>query len=109
MLRSKANNTIDKVNKYFIIGGYCLFLSILFLLICTKSSPLYPFNDWVDSNAFFTMGKGMINGKVLYRDLFEQKGPLLYFIHGLSYLISNKTFLGVFIFEVDLLISSFKL
>ena len=101
MLLSKANhNTIDKLNKYFIIGGYCFFLSILFLLICTKSSPLYPFNDWVDSNAFFTMGKGMINGKVLYRDLFEQKGPLLYFIHGLSYLISNKTFLGVFIFEV---------
>ena len=92
MLCRKANNTIGKVNKCFIIGGYCFFLSILFLLICTKSSPLYPFNDWVDSNAFFTMGKGMINGKVLYRDLFEQKGPLLYFIHGLSYLISNKTF-----------------
>jgi len=87
-------------NSPFIIWGFCFFLSFIFLLICTKSSPLYPFNDWADANAFFTMGKGMMNGKVLYRDLFEQKGPLLYFIHGLSYLISAKSFLGVFIFEV---------
>jgi hypothetical protein len=54
----------------------------------------------VDANAFFTMGKGMMTGKVLYRDLFEQKGPLLYLIHGLAYLISNRSFLGVYIFEV---------
>ncbi|HOV69672.1 MAG TPA: hypothetical protein PLZ84_05060 [Clostridia bacterium] len=78
---------------------YCLGIALIFLLICTKSSPLYPFNDWNDSNAFFTMGKGMMNGKVLYRDLFEQKGPLLYFIHGLAYLISPRSFLGVFVFE----------
>lgn len=96
----KNYSKINLTNKHSIIGGYCIFVSVIFLLICTKSSPMYPFNDWVDSNAFFTMGKGMMNGKVLYRDLFEQKGPLLYFIHGLSYLISNRTFLGVFIFEV---------
>lgn len=89
-----------KKSKNYIIGIYCLTIAFIFLLICTKSSPLYPINDWVDSNAFFTMGKGMMNGKVLYRDLFEQKGPLLYFIHGLAYLISNTTFLGVYIFEV---------
>jgi len=90
----------DSIEDYGIIWGYCLLLSIIFLLICTKSSPLYPFNDWIDSNAFFTMGKGMMNGKVLYRDLFEQKGPLLYLIHGISYLISNTSFFGVYIFEV---------
>ena len=92
MLKEKGNNKI--------IIFYCLILSSIFLLVCTKSSPFYPINDWVDSNAFFTMGKGMMNGKVLYRDLFEQKGPLLYFIHGLAYLISKNTFLGVYIFEV---------
>ena len=46
------------------------------------------------------MGKGMMNGKVLYRDLFEQKGPLLYFVHGMAYLISNTSFLGVYMLEV---------
>lgn len=57
-------------------------------------------NDWVDPNCFFTVGKGMMNGKIIYKDLFEQKGPLLYFIHGIAYLISHKTFLGVYILEV---------
>ena len=59
-------------NRLFIIF-FCFITSFLILLICSKSSPLYPFNDWVDANAFFTMGKGLFNGKVLYKDLFEQK------------------------------------
>lgn len=41
-----------------------------------------------------------MNGLIPYRDLFEQKGPLLFLIHGLAYLISNTTFFGVFVFEV---------
>lgn len=86
--------------RFLIIYGFCLFLSLLFLLIATKSSPLYPFNDWVDANSAFTMGKGMMNGKIIYRDLFVPKGPLWYFLFGLAYLISNTSFLGVFILEV---------
>ncbi len=78
----------------------CLCISVLLLLICSKSSPLYPFNDWVDANSFFTMGKGMMHGRIPYRDLFEQKGVLLYFLHGIAYLISNRTFFGVYVLEV---------
>ena len=85
--------------RSFILYLYCLLISSAFLLICTKSSPLYPLNDWQDANAFFTMGKGMMNGKVLYRDLFEQKGPLLYFMHGtglshFQYIISWCLYVG---------------
>ena len=42
------------------------------ITICSKSSPLYPMNDWVDANCFFTVGRSMLSGKVLYRDIFEQ-------------------------------------
>ena len=28
----------------------CVLFSAVFLLLCTKSSPLFPLNDWVDSN-----------------------------------------------------------
>lgn len=87
-------------NNLMIVWVFCLFLSLLFLLICTKSSPFYPFNDSADVNAFFTMGKGMMNGLVPYRDLFEQKGPLLYFIFGIGYLISGTSFLGIYFIEV---------
>jgi len=94
-------NTGDRWNpKLITVWEFCLFISLLYLLIGTKSSPFYPLNDWVDANAFFTMGKGMMNGKVIYRDLFEQKGPLLYFIYGLASLFSAKTFIGAFIIEV---------
>ena len=73
----------------------CLGVSAVFVALASKCSFLYPFNDWVDANIFFTMGKGMMNGRVLYRDLYDHKGPLLYFIHGIAYLISNKSFLGM--------------
>jgi hypothetical protein len=80
--------------------AFCLFLSIIFLLLGTKSSPLYPFNDWFDANTSFTMGKAFMSGRVLYRDIFDQRGPLFYLIYGISYLISNTSFIGVFLFEV---------
>ena len=79
---------------------FCLLTAFILLTICTKSSFLYPFNDWVDSNCFFTVGKSMLNGKVLYRDIYEQKGPWLYFLHAGAYLISRKTFFGVYLLEL---------
>lgn len=79
---------------------YCFFTAAIVLAICSKSSFLYPFNDWVDANCYFTVGKGMMNGLVPYRDLMEQKGVLLYFLHGLAYLVSHTTFIGVYFLEV---------
>lgn len=82
------------------IYSLCLFFSFLFLTICTKSSFLYPINNWTDANCFFTIGRGMLDGKVYYLDLFDQKGPLLFFYHTIAAMISYKSFLGVFIIEV---------
>ena len=87
----------NKLIKYFI---FCIFISFLILLFTSKNSPLYPINDWVDANAFFTMGKSMFKGVIPYKDLFEQKGLYLYFIYGLGSIISFKSFIGVFILEV---------
>jgi hypothetical protein len=75
-------------------------ISAVMLTICSKSSFLYPINDWVDANIYFTIGKSIARGKVLYRDVFDHKGPLLYFLHSLAYLISHTTFLGVYFIEV---------
>ena len=79
---------------------FCIILAILIISICSKNSPLYCFNDWVDANAFFTVGKGWANGLIPYKDLFEQKGPLLYLIYMIGYLISNTNFIGIYILEV---------
>lgn len=90
----------EKFKKNIKILLYCLICSIAFLFVASKSSPLYICNDWVDSNIFFNMAKGIANGLVPYKDLFEQKGPLLYFAYVIPYLISNDTFIGVYFLEV---------
>ena len=85
-------------NKYILL--YLILSAVLIIFCASKSSPLYPFNDWFDANCYFTVGKSFWKGLVVYKDLFEQKGPLLYFLHALAYLVSHDTFLGVYFLEV---------
>ena len=77
-----------------------LITAVAAITICSKSSPIYPFNDWVDSNCFMTVGKSMLRGVVPYRDLYEQKGPLLYMLHALTAMVSDTTFIGVYFLEI---------
>ncbi len=91
------NNKV-KINIYF----YMLVCTFLCLLLATRSSFLYPLNNWDDANSYFSMGKAIFNGKMPYRDVFDQKGMYLYFLYGLSYLVSHTTFTGVFILEIIL-------
>jgi len=79
---------------------FCFLVAASLLLFASKSSPLYSFNDWVDANVLFTIGKGMVHGKVPYRDLFDLKGPLTYLIFGIGSLIAKRTFYGVYVLEV---------
>ena len=98
----KNGNVVTDNNKYNdkTIVFICFLSSFVMILFCSKSSFLYPFNDWDDANCFFTVGKCIMNGIVPYKQLFEQKGPLLYFLHGLASLISDNSFLGVFFLEI---------
>lgn len=93
----KRSSMFFKKHKFVF---YSLLLSFCVLLFTSKNSFLYRLNDWVDANAFFTVGKSMFNGVVPYKELFEQKGILLYFIYGCGYLLSHNNFYGVFIIEV---------
>lgn len=65
----------------------------------SKNSPLYPFNDWVDAQCFYTMGNALLHGKVLYRNIYEQKGPLLYMLYAVSCLGKNP-FIGIWLLEI---------
>lgn len=83
---------MKKENRHFLL--YSLLLAFVFLAVCSKSSFLYPFNDWYDANDFLTLGKGMLHGLVPYRDLYEQKGPILYAAHALCALVPGRPFLA---------------
>lgn len=79
---------------------YSFLIAAVILLFCSKSSPLYPMNDWVDVHCFLTLGKGLLHGLVPYVDLYEQKGPLLYFIYAYVALFSQKSMLGQYLLEI---------
>ena len=87
-----------KKNRLLLL--WSMLLSVLFIGLASKSSPLYPMNDWVDVNCFFTMGRGMLDGMVPYRDLYEQKGPVLYFVYAIISLFSKDSYFGVYLLEV---------
>lgn len=80
--------------------AYSMITAFVVMLFCTRSSFLYAFNNWDDANSYFSMGKAIMNGMVPYRDLFDQKGMLLYVLYGIGYLISRRSFTGIFIIEV---------
>lgn len=53
------------------------------------NSPLYYFNNDVDYQWYMTVGHGLVQGKIPYRDIFEHKGPIVYFISGFCCLFPN--------------------
>lgn len=79
---------------------YCAVVSSVFLFLTSMNSPLFPLNTWVDENCFFSVGKALTQGQVLYADIYEQKGVLLYFLYAGAAVISSTTFIGVFILEI---------
>ena len=89
---------MKKTNRILFL--WAVVLSAVFIGLASKSSPLYPLNDWVDVNCFFTMGRSILDGMVPYRDLYEQKGPVLYFVYAIIALFSRDSYIGVYLLEV---------
>ena len=84
------------MKKYIFIFVF----SFIILMFTSKYSFLYPFNDWQDANSFETVARSVLSGKVLYKDIIEQKGPFLYFIYMIGLITSTKFLSGIFIMEV---------
>ena len=79
---------------------FIVLMSFIILLFTTKYSFIYPFNDWQDANSFETVARSVLSGKVLYKDIIEQKGPVLYLLYMVGVLIGTKYISGLFIIEI---------
>ena len=77
----------------------CFGCAAVLLLFCSGTSPLYNGHDWTDANTYLTMGRGLLHGVVPYRDLFDHKGPLLYFVYALGALLSPSGFFGIYLLQ----------
>ena len=55
-----------------------------------------------DQAIFFSIGKAMLHGKILYKDVFDHKTPYIYFFNAFAALF-EKNHIGLYIIEVVLL------
>ena len=78
---------------------YLIFISTLFLLFYSyTTSPLY-LNEGMDSTIYKTIGLGILEGKIPYRDLFDHKGPMVFYINALGQLIMSGR-MGIFLLQI---------
>ncbi len=80
---------------------YYIFIFLVVMVVALLNLSSAPLNKGVtqnDSAVFQIMGKGMLEGQVIYKDLFDHKGPVMYLINAIAYLISPQ--IGLFIVEI---------
>lgn len=70
--------------------------TVFLLLFVSNDSYLYDMYGKNDSTIFFMSGKAWMNGMIPYVDFSDSKGPLLWLIYGVGYLISHYNYIGVF-------------
>lgn len=76
-----------------------LAVSAVFLLFASVyTSPLNGYYGY-DSPYFLLMGKGICQGMVPYRDLYDQKGPLVFYLNALGYWLTGERS-GVFLLQI---------
>lgn len=93
----KKEKKLIKKNEIYVLL-LIVFIFLIGMFIFSKyTSPLYPYDYGYDSAIFTLMGKGINNNKIIYKDLFDHKGPLLFFIEALGYYIGK--FNGIFLLQ----------
>ena len=88
---------LNKQWKFVLIS--VILSSVFIALFCPYTSILNRCFG-IDSAEFWVIGRGILRGKVPYRDLFDHKGPMLFFIWALGIAIGNGTKWGIFALEV---------
>lgn len=96
------NSSARKSTRVKCVANIILLFLYALLWSCFLSSPfnIYTLHAAAaDVDIFLTMAKGLLDGQSLYVDLWDHKGPLLYYIYLIPALISRNSHLGVVIFQ----------
>ena len=94
--KNKSKIIILKYIPYVIIFIMC----ILVMLFMVDTSPIKASDVKTDSSVFISTANEMLQGKVVYRDTFDHKGPIIYIINIIGLLISPSSLIGIWFVEV---------
>ena len=74
--------------------------AVLALLLTSWDSYLYDLWQHRDVIWFYSCGKAWMNGLTPYVDFADSKGPLLWLIYGVGYLLSPRSYTGVYVVSI---------
>ncbi|OGP36875.1 MAG: hypothetical protein A2X93_01870 [Deltaproteobacteria bacterium GWC2_56_8] len=86
------------INKYYV--QLVLFFTSFVILL---QSPCAPYANKVaeyDAGVFIYSAKQIINGGLIYKEIFDHKGPLLYLIDVVGLMIFNGNMTGIWLMEL---------
>lgn len=76
------------------------FVALFVALYSATTSPFYANNIYnSDSSIFKIIGEGWCHGMLPYRDLWDSKGPFIFFVNALGYALT-KSNIGIFLLQV---------
>ncbi|MDH6355384.1 hypothetical protein M2132_001725 [Dysgonomonas sp. PH5-45] len=93
----QTENQLSYGQKIGMMIGFVI-TAVFFLLIFSYStSPLYSYLGY-DSAIFMLIGRAIGEGKLLYVDIFDHKGPVLFFLQALGMKLGG--YMGIFILQI---------
>lgn len=82
-------NSVIRKREYFFLA----LSGVVFILTASSwTSPLFPGSYGYDASFFSLVGRGILEGRVPYRDFFDIKGPVFFFIEALGQLLCRDRF-----------------
>jgi len=83
-------------------AGLTLQLLLLLLVVLVVLSPVAPLYEPVparDQGVYLYVGQQILDGKIPYRDVWDHKGPLVYYVNALGLWLTDSIW-GVWILEI---------
>ena len=97
------------LSKYWPKYGKALFLILLSCVFVTlfsvTTSPIWNLSDTQDSYVYYLIGKYWTQGFLPYVDLWDQKGPVIYFINAVGHSLT-ESLTGVFLIQLIFMIAT---
>lgn len=104
-MKVTRSNSSKSLNTEKIFSFMLVLLSFVLILLTLNSNVFSNRIDAHDSSMFLYFGKGISEGLIPYKDMFDHKGIVLFFIQYIANIVGlGNIFLGIFLVEAVFLL-----